>query len=218
MGREISESSRCVAVVTRNWPVHGECNRSFRVQHIPAHRRSQHRSRSHPPFQYSRANRFYPWSARIVGTFGKARSQKKCARFPKRNDGSRRPHLHRAQSALPNLPGEKVLSRPRSCVASAKTKARENHLPHRIALFSHKRAHDFARALPPALARHVDVAKIPGAKVPADSSRTISLHSPPYHLGSFSRPIESADKWPTLVFASAAQSHSHPLTASPRHY
>src|SRR5439155_8720159 len=43
MAREISELPRCVAVVTRNWPLHGERNRSLRVQQIPAHRRSQHR-------------------------------------------------------------------------------------------------------------------------------------------------------------------------------
>ncbi len=97
---------------------------------IPAHRRSQHRPRSHPPFQYSRANRFHPWPAKIVETFGKARSPKQSARFPKRDDGSRRPHLHRAQSALPNLSGEKVLSRPRSSVASAKTKTRLNCSAH----------------------------------------------------------------------------------------
>src|SRR5438034_6330820 len=64
-----------------------------------------------PPFQYSRANRFHLWPAKIVGGFGKARSPKRRARLPKRDDGSRRPHLHRAQSVLPNLSGEKVLSR-----------------------------------------------------------------------------------------------------------
>src|SRR5205814_8146178 len=84
-----------------------------------------------------------------------------------------------------------------------------------MALLPHKRAHDFARALPPALARDVDVAKNPAAKLRADSSRAVFLHSPPHHAGSFSRPIESADNPPTLVFVSPAQSHPTP-TPAPR--
>src|SRR5207247_6800521 len=87
-----------------------------------------------------------------------------------------------------------------------------------MAVLPHKRAHDFARALPPALARDVDGAKNPAAKLRADSSRAVFLHSPPHHAGSFSRPIESADNPPTLVFVSPAQSHPHPIAASPRHH
>src|SRR5215471_8431623 len=92
-----------------------------------------------------------------MGSIGKAGFREACARFSKRDDGFGIARLHRPQSALPGLPGEKILSRARSSVPSTKAKARRYRSAHRITSFVHDWRRPAARAISPALARNVDV-------------------------------------------------------------
>ena len=70
-----------------------------------------------------------------MGIVGKAGLQQAGARFSKRDDGFGISHLHRSQSALPDLSGKKILPRARPSLTPTKTKARRYRSAHRITSF-----------------------------------------------------------------------------------
>jgi hypothetical protein len=156
--RTFPACNRADARTPRDREIHGARHNHFRIQSICPNCRSEHGSGFGAAFQFARINRFRTGPPNALAICNEPSSKIRCRDFQLRTSRSWCTHLHSPEAEMRCVPGEIVLPRKESGCNPGKEIETRNEATHRSARIDRSARPDSAPAIPPPMARNVDLA------------------------------------------------------------